>query len=200
MNPVYVGGRKMFCSKCGTQLSDTAVFCNKCGNTIQKSENHMVKEKYSSKIRIVLIGIVCILICILVILAITKNMSNTNEEENRKMDGGKSSIYGTWTDDSQEENDLDEARSKLYGAWSDKEGNLTITFNDDNTVRVSGLGDSFGVELFTFTEEDDDTFQLKAYTDNAMLQKVGLNMDYKISGNTMVVTIAGQEFHLKKDD
>ena len=74
----------MFCSKCGTQLSDTAVFCNKCGNTIQKSENNMVKEKYSFRIRIVLIGIVFILLCILVILAITKNISNTNEEENRK--------------------------------------------------------------------------------------------------------------------
>lgn len=90
--------------------------------------------------------------------------------------------------------------SFLYGTWSDNSGILTITFKENNTVRIAGLEDTLGVELFTFSEYDNDTLQLKADTDNKLLGMIKLNMDYEISGDTLTVSIAGQRFQLKKQN
>lgn len=88
----------------------------------------------------------------------------------------------------------------LYGTWTDSYGTVSFTFNKDGTIRITGLDDTLGVEAFTFTEVDDDTLQLKADSDNAILGAVGLNMDYEIEGNTMTVTLAGKELKLVKKE
>ena len=88
----------------------------------------------------------------------------------------------------------------LYGTWTDSYGAISFTFNQDGTIRITGLADTLGVEAFTFTEVDSDTLELKADTDNTILGAVGLNMDYEIEGDTMTVTIAGKELTLIKKE
>lgn len=88
----------------------------------------------------------------------------------------------------------------LYGTWTDSYGAVSFTFNEDGTIYITGLADTLGVEAFTFTEVDDDTLQLKADSDNAIIGAVGLNMDYEIEGDTMTVTIAGKELELVKKE
>lgn len=88
----------------------------------------------------------------------------------------------------------------LYGTWTDSYGAISFTFNQDGTIRITGLADTLGVEAFTFTEVDSDTLELKADTDNPILGAVGLNMDYEIEGDTMTVTIAGNELTLIKKE
>ena len=119
--------------------------------------------------------------------------SNSNETNIGSIDDIGNALEDTF------ENAMDVFQiSFLYGTWSDNSGILTITFKDDNTVRIAGLEDTLGVELFTFSEYDNDTLQLKADTDNALLAMIKLNMDYEISGDTLTVTIAGQSFQLNK--
>ena len=88
----------------------------------------------------------------------------------------------------------------LYGTWSDSYGAVSFTFQKDGKIRISGLEDTLGVDVFTFTEVDDDTLQLKAESDNPILGAVGVNLDYEITGDTMTVSIAGKTFKLVKKD
>lgn len=87
----------------------------------------------------------------------------------------------------------------LYGTWTDSYGAISFTFSEDGKLRVSGL-DTLSVDAFTFTEVDDDTLQLKADTDNPIAGMVGLNMDYEIEGDSMTVSIAGQQISLIKKE
>lgn len=86
----------------------------------------------------------------------------------------------------------------LYGTWTDSSGAISFTFSKDGKLRVSGLEDTLSVDAFTFSEVDNDTLQLKADSDNAIIGAFGLNMDYEIEGNSMTVTIAGKELKLVK--
>lgn len=88
----------------------------------------------------------------------------------------------------------------LYGTWTDESGVISFTFQENGTIRIGGLGDTLGVDLFTFTELDGDTLQLKADTGNKLLNLVSLNLDYEISGDVMTVQIAGNTYRLIKQD
>lgn len=88
----------------------------------------------------------------------------------------------------------------LYGTWTDSYGAISFTFSNDGKLRVSGLEDTLSVDVFTFSEVDNDTLQLKAESDNLIVGAVGLNMDYEIEGDTMTVTIAGKELRLVKKE
>ena len=106
--------------------------------------------------------------------------------------------------------------SSLYGTWSDNSGTVSFTFYENGKIRISGLSDMLNVDAFTFTEIDADTLHLKADTDNAflgmlsheilgmlsheILGMLSLEMDYEISGNTMHVSIAGQNYQLVKQN
>ncbi len=87
----------------------------------------------------------------------------------------------------------------LYGTWTDSYGAISFTFSEDGKLRVSGL-DTLSVDAFTFTEVDDDTLQLKADSDNPIAGMVGLNMNYEIEGDSMTVSIAGQQINLVKKE
>lgn len=86
----------------------------------------------------------------------------------------------------------------LYGTWMDSSGVISFTFQENGTIRIGGLSDTLGADLFTFTEVDNDTLQLKADSDNMLLSMISLNLNYEISGNAMTVEIAGQTYQLIK--
>ena len=54
--------------------------------------------------------------------------------------------------------------------------------------------------MFTFTEVDGDTLQLKADTGNKLLNLISLNLNYEISGDVMTVEVAGNTYRLIKQD
>lgn len=88
----------------------------------------------------------------------------------------------------------------LYGTWTDESGVISFTFQENGTIRIGGLADTLGADLFTFTEVDDDTLQLKADTGNKLLNLISLNLNYEISGDVMTVEIAGNTYQLIKQD
>lgn len=88
----------------------------------------------------------------------------------------------------------------LYGTWTDSSGIISFTFSKDGELRVSGLEDTLSVDVFSFSEVDNDTLQLKAESDNPIIGAVGLNLDYEIEGASMTVTIAGKELKLVKKE
>lgn len=97
------------------------------------------------------------------------------------------------------ENTLDTVQGyALYGTWADSDGVISFTFSEDGKLHISGLEDTLSVNIFTFSQVDGDTLQLKADTDNPILGMVGLNMDYKIEGDSMTVAILGKEWKLIK--
>ncbi|MGN0393376.1 MAG: zinc-ribbon domain-containing protein, partial [Bariatricus sp.] len=49
----------------------------------------------------------------------------------------------------------------LYGTWSDSNDAVCFTFQEDGKLRISGLEDTLGVDVFTFSEVDSDTLKLK---------------------------------------
>lgn len=88
----------------------------------------------------------------------------------------------------------------LYGTWTDESGVISFTFQENGTIRIGGLADTLGADLFTFTEVDGDTLQLKADTGNKLLNLISLNLNYEISGDVMTVEIAGNTYQLIKQD
>ena len=88
----------------------------------------------------------------------------------------------------------------LYGTWTDESGVISFTFQENGTIRIGGLADTLGADLFTFTEIDGDTLQLKADTGNKLLNLISLNLDYEISGDVMTVQIARNTYRLIKQD
>lgn len=88
----------------------------------------------------------------------------------------------------------------LYGTWTDENGVISFTFQENGTIRISGLADTLGADIFTFTEVDNDTLQLKADSDNKLLNLISLNLDYEISGDVMTVDIAGKTYQLMKHE
>ena len=88
----------------------------------------------------------------------------------------------------------------LYGTWTDSSGMISFTFQKDGTIRIGGLSDTLGADLFTYTEVDSNTLQLKADTDNKLLNLISLNLDYKISDGVLTVEIAGNTYQLLKQE
>lgn len=77
---------------------------------------------------------------------------------------------------------------------------ISFTFQENGTIRIGGLADTLGADLFTFTEVDGDTLQLKADTGNKLLNLISLNLNYEISGDVLTVQIAGNTYRLIKQD
>lgn len=88
----------------------------------------------------------------------------------------------------------------LYGTWTDSSGMISFTFQKDGTIRIGGLSDTLGADLFTYTEVDSNTLQLKADTDNKLWNLISLNLDYKISDGVLTVEIAGNTYQLIKQE
>jgi len=86
----------------------------------------------------------------------------------------------------------------LYGTWREEGDVISFTFREDGTIRVAGLSDVLGADLFTFTEIDNNTLQLKAESSNTIVNLISVNLDYQISGDVMIVEIAGHKYKLMR--
>lgn len=202
----------MFCEKCGAKLPDTASFCNKCGNVLRKEvnakqesslklqknvvgSNTNVKKPLKTKNGKGFIGIVVIALLFIIGIIVVTGISSSKKKRNMDSDA-----TGNFVEDFVEDA-LDSVQIiSLYGTWTDSYGAVSFTFQKDGKIRISGLEDALGVDVFTFTEVDDDTLQLKAESDNPILGAVGVNLDYEITGDTMTVSIVGKTLKLVKKD
>lgn len=66
-------------------------------------------------------------------------------------------------------------------AFSNQCGNAKQATLENGTIRIGGLAHTLGANVFTFTEVDGNTLQLKADTENKLLNLISLNLDYEIS-------------------
>lgn len=180
----------MFCNKCGAQLSDTAAFCNKCGTPTQAptpipQPQPVYTEAAPAKRRKKPV-LIWILLLIIILLATVCIIFLKKAREADVLPDSLDNVMNMLQS------------SSLYGTWTDNSGTVSFTFRKDNTIRVSGLSDTLGANLFSFTEVDNNTLQLKADSDNPLLSFISLNMDYKITGDTMTIEIAGLTYKLTK--
>lgn len=181
----------MFCEKCGTQLSDTASFCNRCGNTVRKKENisKLSGIKINKKSRcMIAISVLVIFTGIILILGIDsmKTKKSTSTESGAEV-LSKEPLEPVET-------------VSIYGTWVDSSRTIYFTFQEDGRLRISGLEDTLGVDVLTFSEVDDNTLQLKAESENVIIGAIGIHMDYEISDDTMKVSLAGNTLKLVKKD
>lgn len=218
----------MFCNKCGAQLEETTAFCTKCGNPVQAGGqtaygantgrqniggtpgNAIAQLKEQPRRVQILIAAALVVIAALFIMLVRK--PDSRKEPEKKPFGIKESTADNETSDIEQaldetmenvaenvENALDTFQIyALYGTWEDANGAVSFTFKDDGTIRIGGLDDTLGADLFTYTEVDNNTLELKAASDSKLLNMFSVDMDYKISGDTMTVELLGQTYQLTK--
>ncbi len=282
----------MFCNRCGSQLSDSALFCNKCGarsplknpaskNTSFSAPNKNRGRKKTTFLLIALPIVAVILLTIFIILLNRPGIYGTWTDKNGLLTftfqkngslriSGENNILGAelfqFTDDKDGNlslraedifgekislnipyelskdklvlkvlgtritlyrtndkhtvreivNNPDDAQNmmedivdgnfenfqpmSLYGTWADSNDVISFTFRENGTIRIGGLTDILGADLFTFVEIDNNTLQLKADTDNKLLNMISLQLNYEISEDVMTIEIAGQTFQLKRKE
>ena len=94
--------------------------------------------------------------------------------------------------------------SDLYGTWTNEKKTMTLTFQEDGTVRVAESMNLIGVDLLVFTEVDENTLSLKAknYTENVVFgiisDIVSFYMDYELLGDKMYASLQGMDFELNR--
>ena len=206
----------MYCNQCGAQLPDTAEFCNHCGALLaQKNRRAPIAAK-----SLLVMVIVVILLVLIVVFFVSKNKNEdaissvSKEMYNDEIASGSDTIVPDssmtvgdemtegyagmeQTENMQEYPELLE-NEPIYGTWTDSDGSIFFTFSENGTIRIGGLSDILGVELFTFTVEDDNTLLLKADLDNPFLNTVSFKLSYAILGDFMAVEIAGITYKLIK--
>ncbi len=168
----------MFCEKCGAQLPDTAGFCNKCGNALRKNVNTvrtpMMKPPDA---------------------AINQKKPDSVPKKN-----GKESSKIFWriflllvlmVIAAVIVVGAVKKRTNIYGTWTDANKTITFTFNEDGNLRISGANNILGADAFQFTEEK-GVLHLQA----AGLAGLGFDLKYEIAGNTLHISIAGQNMTL----
>ena len=85
----------------------------------------------------------------------------------------------------------------LYGMWTDENQTLTLTFEQDGTLRVADANNLIGVDALKYKEVNDNTLSLSA-DQSGLLGKISITMEYEIFGDVLVVDISGQEFVLTR--
>lgn len=90
--------------------------------------------------------------------------------------------------------------NSLYGTWTDESGLVSFTFYENGAIRISGLSDLLGADLFCFTEIDSDTMQLKADSDDTLWNRVSIHLKYEISGEIMTVSMGEYTYQLVRQD
>lgn len=205
----------MFCNKCGAQLPDSSIFCSQCGNTISNTkdilQNATISKRsslHNNKTNLLwLILPIAIVITIVVCVSVIKDSETTPDVVEMKDRNETKDVIEQDVSEIQEVNENeaedslnDDESVSIYGKWIDSSGVISFTFQDNGIVRISGLSDILGADLFTFTEIDNDTFQLKADSDNVLLNLISFNLDYRIYGDVMAVNIAGEMYQLMRQE
>lgn len=170
----------MFCNKCGAKLDGTGAYCKYCGNVLN-AEQQAVKQNETDKRRKIYLLVIAVVLAAFAILVICIICSKRD----------KRVVSRTETV---------EQKNPLYGMWTDSEGVIVFTFQENGKLRISGFSDLLGAELFVFTEVSSGTLQLKADSDNSVLNVISLNLRYTIVDNVMTVNIAGQTYQLIRQE
>ncbi|MCM1090928.1 MAG: hypothetical protein NC092_05520 [Butyrivibrio sp.] len=179
----------MICKNCGAQIEDEVlnVYCKNCGHKILKNdtdgtdpEGQGEKKKGRSfkKWYFAALAGVVLLSCVIIMLVVMPGQN----------------FRGGWPWETKVD-----TKAQLYGKWSDENGLLSMTFREDDTVRI-GAGSGFlGADLFTFTEEGGHTLYLKANAEGMFGELLSLQVDYEMRGDEMKVSFLGMEYLLKRN-
>ena len=90
------------------------------------------------------------------------------------------------------------AFDSLEGTWADSNGTFTLTIDKYGVVKISDFSGTIGADVFTWSEVDDNTVRLKAYSDDYLISLVSIDMDYEVKGETLTVYLLGKSFDLKR--
>lgn len=83
----------------------------------------------------------------------------------------------------------------LYGEWKDKQGILSFTIKKDGKIRIGDGAGFIGADVLNYSEVDDNTLSLQ--TDSlGKMDLLSFNMEYEILGDTLYVTLLGQDFEM----
>lgn len=168
------------CDKCGAAIEDEIfnIRCPKCGNKLMTEEKVLENEPIKlSKKYVVIAAAAAILLMGLMFFLVWMQKPEPSMEE------------------------------KLYGEWVAENGALTLTFQEDGTMRVGAGAGLFGVDILTYTIVDEDTIQLQV-DQNGLLKEVpgqvldvfSLQMDYVIEEDTMKISLMGTQYTLQKKE
>ena len=83
----------------------------------------------------------------------------------------------------------------LYGTWTDEKQTLTLTFEQDGTLRVADANNLFGVDALKYKEFNENTLNLSA-EQSGLLGLISITMEYELFGDNLRVKISEQEFVL----
>lgn len=92
----------------------------------------------------------------------------------------------------------------LIGTWnyydSDRNVVFSVTFQDTGYVRIRDDMGMIGVDLFTFSEIDDNTLLLKAETPDYWGDLLTFDLPYELYGSQLHISIYGYEMDLINED
>lgn len=187
----------MFCRNCGSMIQDNAKFCGRCGEAVSQSPIYKgasfpVPEERgkqrSSKISAfgvkVLAAVGAVAVVLLLIAAVIVGVNFGREERGAR----------------EEERYAEEEKpaiENLYGTWTDERQTLTLTFEENGTLRVADANNIIGVDLLKYRESGDNSLILSA-DQGGLLGMISIRMRYEFFGDQLLVEISGQEFSLKR--
>ena len=148
----------MFCNKCGAEIEDTAVFCSQCGNSILGGKQAAQKE-ISSGARAAqrkTIDAICVLLAAVVVTGIILALVI-------RFSGGSS-------------------QPDICGTWTALDGSMTITFQEDGSMRISQNGFDEG-EIYHFVDNKDHTITVDLGADEKWI------LGYEFSGDIMLLSL-----------
>lgn len=168
------------CEQCGAQIEDELlqVRCPQCGHLLSQESvksGEEFEEKTartgSRKLWYIAGGIAALIVVI--ILFVLVGMQNVNSSNAKK----------------------------LYGEWVADNGVLSLTFQEDDMVRIGAGAGLLGAEVFTYEIVDEDTLQFQVQADGIVGEVADLfsiQVDYTLEGDELHITLLGKDFLLHR--
>ncbi|MDD6071554.1 MAG: hypothetical protein PUC12_12210 [Clostridiales bacterium] len=167
------------CEQCGAQIEDEIlqVRCPKCGHLLTRESEESrdeLKEKQGgtgSRKLWYIAGGIAILIVVILFLLV--GMQNFNSSKQKK----------------------------LYGEWVTDNGLLSLTFQEDDMVRVGAGAGLLGAEVFTYEIVDKNTLQFQVKADGIVGEVADLfsiQVDYALEGDELHITLFGKDYQLHR--
>lgn len=85
----------------------------------------------------------------------------------------------------------------LLGTWTDEKQTLTLTFEQDGTLRVADANNIIGVDMLKYKEAGKHTLSLSA-EQSGLLGLISITMEYELFGDNLRVNFSGNEFMLTR--
>lgn len=85
----------------------------------------------------------------------------------------------------------------LYGEWADENGLLSLTITEDGKIRVGAGEGILGADVFTYTEVDNNTLNMKVNA-AGVIDLVSLQLDYELLGDDLTVDLFGTTYLMKR--